>query len=88
AAGKRVMIAECQAKPWEPGEKVYRYTDTPSFRPTDIAPLVARLADYGFPEIALWGVEHWYWHREHGDRAWWEQGAQLLADRTRIGSSA
>lgn len=80
-AGKQVMIAECQAKPWEPGDKVYRLTDTPSFRPPDMARLVSRLAGYGFGTITLWGVEHWYWHRENGDRDWWDSGERLLANR-------
>ncbi|MCS6801919.1 MAG: beta-galactosidase [Chloroflexota bacterium] len=81
AAGKRVMIAECQAKPWEPGDKVYRHFETPSFRPHDIAPLVARLASFGFSDIALWGVEHWLWHRDHGDPRWWREGQRLLERR-------
>jgi hypothetical protein len=81
AAGKRVMIAECQAKPWEPGDKVYRQHETPSFRPSDIAPLVAKLAGFGFSEVALWGVEHWLWHRDHGDAAWWREGRRLLERR-------
>jgi hypothetical protein len=81
AAGKRVMIAECQAKPWEPGEKVYRATETPSLRPSDIPGLVGKLAGFGFSDIALWGVEHWLWHRDHGDPLWWREGARLLERR-------
>src|SRR5439155_15252648 len=65
AAGKKVMIAECQAKPWEPGEKAYRGMDAPSFRPEDTAKLVQRMHGFGFDEIALWGIEHWIWHRKY-----------------------
>ncbi|MFN8533337.1 MAG: beta-galactosidase [Dehalococcoidia bacterium] len=81
AAGKRMMVAECQAKPWEPGDKVYRAAETPSFGPTDIAGLVAKLAGFGFPEIALWGVEHWVWHRDHGNPGWWREGSRMLETR-------
>jgi hypothetical protein len=88
AAGKRVMIAECQAKPWEPGDKVYRQLETPSFGPRDIAPLLARLATFGFSEILLWGVEHWVWHRDHGDPSWWAEGSSLLERRERLAEVA
>lgn len=81
AAGKRAMIAECQAKPWEPAEKVHLGTNTPSFAPAEMPELVARLAGYGFEQISLWGLEHWLWHRRYGDGRWWEVGRQLLERR-------
>jgi hypothetical protein len=81
AAGKRVMIAECQAKPWEPGDKVYFASETPSFGPHDLRGMVGRMARYGFDDIALWGVEHWVWHRYRGNPAWWVEGARLLERR-------
>lgn len=78
-AGRPVVVLEAQAKPWEPEQAVHidelRY---PSFDYPDIAPFVAELVDHGIREIGLWGVEHWFWHRIHGDPAWWETGRELI----------
>lgn len=80
-AGKQVMIAECQAKPWEPNEKTYRQLETPSFSPTDTPRLVTRLANYGFESIAIWGLEHWVWHHKFGNPDWWNLGQLLVKER-------
>jgi hypothetical protein len=84
AAGKGVMIAEAQAKPWEPGDKAYKAAITPSFMPEDLPGWIAQLAGYGFGQITLWGVEHWIWHRDNGNADWWRIGERLLADRSLI----
>lgn len=81
AAGKQVMIAECQAKPWEPNEKVHHNVVTPSFAPADMTQLAGQMAGFGFEQILLWGIEHWIWHRDHGDPGWWEVGSRLLEHR-------
>lgn len=78
-AGKPVIVVEAQAKPWEPDRVVHigerRY---PSFDHADIAPFLDELVAFGIREIGVWGVEHWFWHRSHGDPAWWQAGRAAI----------
>jgi len=34
----------------------------------------------GFEEAYLWGVEWWYWKKEHGNNALWQEAKKLWAN--------
>lgn len=75
-----VIITELQAEPWFTAPVM---TVDPTSQKTLMNP--ARLRDnvefarrIGFPEVYLWGVEWWYWMRQHGSPEMWDEGRKLI----------
>jgi len=76
---KRAIIVELQAEPWSPSAinetavwKQAKSMDLDKFK---------GIIDYarrtGFDEAYLWGVEWWYWKKEQGNNALWQEAKKL-----------
>jgi len=79
---KKMIIIELQAEPWSPSSinetavwKQAKSMDLDKFK---------GIIDYaqrtGFEEAYLWGVEWWYWKKEHGNNALWQEAKKLWTD--------
>ncbi len=75
----KVIVSELQAEPWftkgieeqTPEELASQFT------PTELSANVAFAKQAGFDEVDFWGVEYWYWMREHGQDGLWQAGVRL-----------
>lgn len=78
--GKAVWITELQAEPWEPGEVVHKGKEEPSTVWPDMIDVAFReIRSLGVDTIFLWGVEYWYFRKEHHhDESWWEKASRIL----------
>lgn len=77
--GKPVMVSELEAEPWTtagiPNTPIDQQMKTMSL---DHFQTITRLsAQTGFSPQILWGVEWWYWMKQHGHPEFW-QSAKLL----------
>jgi len=78
--GKPVYIAELEAEPWTtagiPNTPIDQQFQTMSL---DKFNTITRLAaETGYSPQYLWGVEWWYWMKQHGHPEFWERAKQLI----------
>jgi hypothetical protein len=77
---KKVILAELEAEPWTtkgitntPIEEQFKTMSLDKF---DTITRLAGKTDFS-PQY-LWGVEWWYWMKEHGHPEFWEKAKQLI----------
>lgn len=76
-----IIISELQAEPWSPGPIVMQPIDT-QIRLMNVQHLRDNLSfarRIGFPEVYVWGIEWWYWLKQHGHPELWEEGRRIFA---------
>lgn len=77
---KKVVISELQAEPWFL-EDALAYTIEEAvklFSPELLRQHTAFAVQTGLREISFWGVEWWFYLKEHGEPALWEEGKRLI----------
>jgi hypothetical protein len=78
--GKPVMVAELEAEPWTtagiPNTPIDQQFKTMSMY--NFNTIVSHAAGTGFSPQYLWGVEWWYWMKQHGHPEFWERAKQLM----------
>ena len=78
--GKPIMIAELEAEPWTTNG----ITNTPISEQFQTMSLdhfntITQLAaQTGFSPQYLWGVEWWYWMKQHGHPEFWQAAGKLI----------
>ncbi|MEK7520214.1 MAG: DMT family transporter [Patescibacteria group bacterium] len=78
---RRAIVIELQAEPWGPN---LAYTLAPeevikSFSPEKFRDNIRYAEEVGFPEVYLWGVEWWYYQKEHGDARYWDYAREVFS---------
>jgi hypothetical protein len=75
-----VIITELQAEPWGavPLVAIDRESQKALMNPAQLRDNVDFARRIGFPEAYLWGVEWWYWMRQHGNPEMWDEGRRLI----------
>jgi hypothetical protein len=78
--GKPVMVAELEAEPWTtagiPNTPISEQFQTMSM--ANFNSIIAHAAGTGFSPQYLWGVEWWYWMKQHGHPEFWDRAKQLM----------
>ena len=76
---KKMVIIELQAEPWSPSSinetavwKQAKSMDLDKFKG-----IINYAQRTGFEEAYLWGVEWWYWKKENGNNALWQEAKKL-----------
>lgn len=79
-----VIVSELQAEPWFPG--VWDKTDLSRletyytiFSTVDLLEHIEIARRIGVDEAYIWGIEWWYYVKEHGDSRLWDTGKVLFA---------
>lgn len=78
--GKPIMVAELEAEPWTtagipntPIDQQFKTMDMGHFNT-----ILAHAAGTGFSPQYLWGVEWWYWVKQHGHPEFWDRAKELF----------
>ncbi len=78
--GKPIMIAELEAEPWTtngiPSTPINEQFQTMSM--DHFNTIIAHAAGTGFSPQYLWGVEWWWWMKDHGHPEFWERAKQII----------
>jgi len=78
--GKPIMIAELEAEPWTtagiPNTPIPEQFQTMSM--DHFNTILAHARGTGFSPQYLWGVEWWYWMKQHGHPEFWQRAKQLF----------
>ncbi len=78
--GKPVIISELEAEPWTtagiPDTPIDQQFKTMSMY--NFNTIIAHASGTGFSPQYLWGVEWWYWMKQHGHPEFWERAKQLF----------
>lgn len=77
----QVIVSELQAEPWSPGEPLAKEAisdQTKGFSIKDFQNVIRFTARTGISEQYLWGVEWWYFMREHGHPEYWNFAKTLF----------
>lgn len=78
--GKPIMIVELEAEPWTtagiPNTAISEQFQTMSM--DHFNTIVAHASGTGFSPQYLWGVEWWYWMKQHGHPEFWERAKELF----------
>ena len=76
---KRIFISELQVEPWAP-----KALDAMTVDQMRVSMPVSKMQsniqfarNVGFDEAYLWGVEWWYFMKQHGDDSYWNEGRKL-----------
>ena len=79
----KMFVSELQAEPWfettvheTPWERQKELMN-----PDKFAANVAYATSVGFEENYFWGVEWWYWARQHGYPEMWEAAKKLMSEQ-------
>lgn len=79
ASPKKWMVIEMQGEPW--GPKHFQYLSAKERSKTmdleKFKSMIEFSSQTGFQEFYLWGVEWWYWEKEKGDSAIWNEAKKL-----------
>ena len=80
ASGKKVIVTELQAEPWDPGLLVHTGKEKAiTCSPADMKEIYTELTSLGIKTILLWGVEYWEFRaQEHKDDEWWHTAKGLI----------
>jgi hypothetical protein len=85
---KKVIVTELQAEPWPANQTPIPQTPIPeqykSMNARRFRDNIEFARRVGFSEVYLWGVEWWYWIREHGDPSFWNAAKVLFAENQKI----
>jgi hypothetical protein len=75
------MISELQTEPWgaRPVDQLSAEEIAASFTPQEIAERVDYASRLGADVVLAWGVEWWYYMREHGDPTYWQEAQNVFA---------
>jgi hypothetical protein len=80
--GKPVIISELEAEPWTtagiPNTPIDQQFKTMSMY--NFNTIVAHAAGTGFSPQYLWGVEWWYWMKQHGHPEFWDRAKELMSN--------
>lgn len=77
---KKSVISELQAEPWFPRD-VMKYDPAEAqafFTPQLLRLHAAYAVRTGIKEISFWGVEWWYYLKEHGYPELWNEGVRIM----------
>ncbi len=77
-----VVISELQAEPWrdaDPLERTAQEWDD-RFGADDLRTNVEYASRTGISEAYLWGVEWWYFMKQHGESGLWEEAKELFSN--------
>lgn len=80
---KGVIVSELQSEPWETGIAL---KDTPiaiqykGFNLKNLQEIISLAKKSGFDEIYFWGAEWWYWLKNQGDDAFWQEAKNIFRD--------
>lgn len=77
----RIIVSEMQAEPWSQGPIVDFSIDRQRelMNPEKLRSNLSFVRRIGFSEAYLWGIEWWYWMREHGYPEIWDEGRRVFA---------
>jgi len=79
---EKMIVIELQGEPWGP-RAIYETAVWKQAKSMDLDKFKG-IIDYarrtGFEEAYLWGAEWWYWRKEHGNNALWQEAKELWAD--------
>jgi hypothetical protein len=75
-----VIVSELQAEPWvtESIATVDPDTQRTLMNPARLYDNIDFTRRIGFPEVYLWGIEWWYWNREHDRPEMWNTGKEII----------
>src|SRR5262249_11245346 len=78
--GKQVIVSELEAEPWTtagiPNTPISEQMKTMSL--AHFNTITSLSAQTGFSPQILWGVEWWYWMKQHGHPEFWEAAKKLI----------
>lgn len=78
--GKPIMIAELEAEPWTtkgiPSTPITEQFQTMSM--DHFNTIINHAAGTGFSPQYLWGVEWWWWMRDHGHPEFWDRAKEIV----------
>ncbi len=77
---EKVVVAELQAEPWGKGKPIIEmeiFEQKNMFSLADFENSLEYMERAGFREAYLWGVEWWYWLKQHGEESYWNR-AKLI----------
>ncbi len=78
---QRLMVLELQAEPWVPHGNITAMTPTQINKSMSVAQFKANLQyaiNLNFRRTYLWGVEWWYFEKQHGNPAYWNIAKTLF----------
>jgi len=77
---KGVIVTELQMEPWTMDKRMVELSLADQERSFDLQRFknnISYVKKTGFPEVYLWGVEYWYWLKEQGHSAIWQEAKML-----------
>ncbi len=78
--GKPLMIAELEAEPWTtdgiPNTPIDQQFGTMSLDKFNT--IISKASGTGFSPQYLWGVEWWWWMKDHGHPEFWQRAKQII----------
>jgi hypothetical protein len=80
----RIIVSELQVEPWSPDgiDKLSIEQQRQLMNPEKLADNVSFVRRIGFSEAYLWGIEWWYWMKQHDAPELWEAGIRLYGGPT------
>jgi len=77
-----MIIVELQAEPWSPSaiHETAVWKQAKSMDLDKFKGIIDYTRQTGFDEAYLWGVEWWYWRKEIGNNALWQEAKKLWAN--------
>ncbi len=80
--GKKVIISELQLEPWAEAGLINLIAEeiNKSLSPEKFKDNVAYFRATGFDEAIMWGVEWWYYMKEHNNPVYWNLGKQIITE--------
>src|SRR3989338_8536490 len=80
---EKVIVTELQMEPWTMDRRMVELSLTDQEKSFNLARFkdnITYVKKTGFPEVYLWGVEYWYWLKEKGQPAIWQEVKKLWAE--------
>ncbi len=78
--GKQIIIAELEAEPWTT-DGIPNTSIEVQFKTMDMGhfeTIIAHARGTGFSPQYLWGVEWWWWMKEHDHPEFWDKAKQII----------
>lgn len=78
--GKPILVVELEAEPWTtagiPNTPIEQQFQTMSMN--NFNTIIRHASGTGFSPQYLWGVEWWYWAKQHGHGEFWDRAKELF----------
>jgi hypothetical protein len=80
---KKVIVTELQAEPWPAGGRSIPETAPAELSKSMNLEIFKNNLEFarrvGFSDVILWGVEWWYWSKDRGGSAFWDQAKAVFS---------